>query len=380
MNASADSRMYWVRNLDALQSGERAWTNEVELASEKSITGLLDYHDGAIRCYRLAERDTNGLIKYLLELRLAEELFDSEKQWKSASKKGYIFEEGIAGELSALLSFYFEARFFPVSSTLVLPTGGMRLKTEYPLRHAPCSHDIDSVVFKSSGKKFSDSAIHDFLATVSRVRPADHQGLAFSFHHYARGLREIGVDEEMMFVRLVSAVEAVSQDLDLREEDVLFGKVLKDLVRPDALNAEELNALQQTFDVRKAGRKFVKFLDDYSKGFFKGGQRKAKHAWVSKSQLPSVARAIYKARSDYLHSGYPMYLSLRHGDWWQKWDTAPSLGATMGDRYYTAKQKLPYPHFFHRLVRHCVIGYIEALLKEQTGEGGTLYSMSRRKK
>lgn len=158
----------------------------------------------------------------------------------------------------------------------------------------------------------------------------------------------------MVLVRLVSAVEALSGCVKLRKKDDLFaGAKFQDLIRDEDLAADASAELQRIFEVRKAKARFKRFVLDNCGGFFKGGNFKARHCRITKAELPKLLSSVYDARSAYLHDGEPMYLSSiqPHGT---NWDTDPSTEMEVDQRRYTKDQKMPYPHFFHSLIRHCL--------------------------
>lgn len=346
--------MYWISNLAKLRDNADFVRAEHELGSEAQLSGTLDIEEGAIRFRRLTDvPDQNGLFKYLLELDLP---FVGESE-RRPTKSGYLLKDGTVGELIALLSIYYEARFFLLSTIVVSEAAGFKFKNEYYSLPRACPQEIDPVVFSAKRHK-SPEGLRDFLAKIRRLNPKYHQRVILAFHHYGLALREIGIDEEMVFVRLVSAIEVLAKDMSLAAEDVLHGKAFDQIVRTDALSSDELEALRKTFETRRSTAKFIKFLDMHCGGFFKGGRRKAKTAWIPRSKLREVAHAVYDARSTYLHDGEPMYLSQRLGPW-RRWDTDPSLGMSIGDRLFSKKQKLPFAHFFHRLVRHCMLQYVD---------------------
>jgi hypothetical protein len=163
----------------------------------------------------------------------------------------------------------------------------------------------------------------------------------------------------MVFIRLVSSIEALSKDFSLKgKDDLLAGKNIDDIIINGVLDEEEKDELEKTFENRKARKKFKIFIEKYSKGFFKGGNYKAKHTRILKKDLEKTLDAIYSARSKYLHSGEPMYLSLPiKGEY--NWDTDPSLGMIMDRRRIPKSQKLPYTYWFERLVRHCLLNYLD---------------------
>ncbi len=127
--------------------------------------------------------------------------------------------------------------------------------------------------------------------------------------------------------------------------------------------------LEKVFNVRKARARFKRFMELYSKGFFKGGNYKAKHLRIKKADLPKALNAIYSNRSGYLHRGEVMYLS-RHMKGDQHWGVDPTAGMMIDNRRFRASMKLPYSSFFQRLVRHCIMSFVSEIA-EQTRSCGT---------
>ena len=164
----------------------------------------------------------------------------------------------------------------------------------------------------------------------------------------------------MVFIRLVSAIEVLSKSETLnRKDDTLEEQEIAKLIASSNLSSEQKKELKRAFDVRKSGKKFIRFIERYSSRFFKGGNFEAKRLKIKRADLGEVLKVIYKARSDYLHSGRPMFLSrlVKGGE---KWDTDPILGIWVDSRRFDAAQKLPYAHFFEGLVRHCLLNYFKA--------------------
>ncbi len=163
----------------------------------------------------------------------------------------------------------------------------------------------------------------------------------------------------MVFIRLVSAIEALSKDMVLnRKDDTLEEQQIKDVLAQSNLSTEHKNELKNIFAVRKSRKKFTRFIEQHSSGFFKGGNFKAKHLKIKRANLGKVLNIIYRARSKYLHAGEPMFLSqpIKGGE---KWDTDPTFGMIVDNRSFTARQKLPYTSFFEGLVRQCLLNYLK---------------------
>ncbi|HUK31292.1 MAG TPA: gamma-glutamylcyclotransferase [Candidatus Acidoferrum sp.] len=360
MTHDNDNRMGWIRNLQALASGGQDYIIEYELGSECQIFGVLDYANGQMILAPMStEESRDRLWLYNLTLHFASgPNFNPE-----ADDTGYYFKDGILGELLALMSVRFQCRFYLISSRLLPPNPslGMTIKKEYPFVRVRCNPGIHPPVFQRPKGSFTDD-FKEFLDTVKKLDKSLHQDFILACHHYARAVKEVGVDPEMVFIRLVSAVEALSKNLTLnRKDDTLEEQQIADLIVQSHLSTDNKNELKNIFDVRKSRKKFVRFIEQHSSGFFTGGNVKAKHLKIRRGKLAKTLNAIYTARSKYLHAGEPMFLSqpFKGGE---KWDTDPTSGMIVDNRSFPAGQKLPYAWFFEGLVRHCLLNY----LKEQS--------------
>ena len=335
-----DNRMGWIRNLEALASGRQQYTVEYELGSECQIPGLLNYADGKIICVSMGgEASRDGLRLYNLILHYPLGPHDINRR---ADEKGYYFKDGILGELLALMSVFFRCRFYFISSRLSPgnPTRGMTIKREYPFVRVKCNTAAHPPLFQTPNKNLATD-FKEFLDTVKRLNPKLHQDFILACHHYARAVKEVGVDSEMVFIRLVSAIEALSKQVALnRKDDAQEERVITDLIVQSSLPQEQKRDLKNIFNVRKSRKKFVRFIEQHSSGFFKRANFKAKHLKIRRADLADVLSIIYTARSKYLHAGEPMFLSqpFKGGE---KWDVDPTAGMIVDNRSFTASQKLP---------------------------------------
>ena len=360
MASKNDNRMGWIRMLEELETetdDKYRHAQEYEILSECRIAGLLDYENSKILCGGYAiEKSKDGLYSYLLKIIHP----GSSNYNKEADKAGYHVKGGVVGELMVLFSLFFRCRFY-LSSTMYgeLNSKGLRIKIphEYTrIQHNPAIHPP---IFSSESRNFA-KGLAGFLDKAKSLPAEFHQQFILAGYHYLRALREVGIDTEMVFIRLVSAVEALSShfiELDSKE-DPLENEDVKKLINGLKYSEEQKKAIRQTFDTRKSGKKFAKFIETYSTGYIKGGNYKAKHTRIKKKDLPKTAKAIYSARSSYLHNGEPMYLSmLMHGNF--RWDTDPSLGMIIDNRSFPASKKLPYAFWFEGLVRHCIMKFLK---------------------
>ena len=252
--ATNDNRMGWIRNLEALASGCQQYTVEYELGSECQIPGLLDYADGKIICAAMSteeSKDSLWLYNLILHYPLGPHDYN-----RIADEEGYYFKDGILGELLALMSVFFRCRFYFVSSRLLPenPSLGMTIKREYPFLRVKCNPGIHPPLFQSPNKNLAVE-FQDFLHRVKKLNPELHQNFIVACHHYARAVKEVGVDAEMVFIRLVSAIETLSTDMLLdQKDDKLEKQGVTDLIERSTLPNELKNELRMVSMSENHGR------------------------------------------------------------------------------------------------------------------------------
>lgn len=351
-----DNRMRWVRNRDLLNNqANKNYFVEYEIGSESRIPGIFNYNNQQILCGLLGE-SKNGLFPYSMRIKYAEQeqLFN-----KNANKRGYFLKGGILEELLSLFSVYFRCRFYPVTSFFgELSDTSIKNKMDFDFSYKPCNPAIHKEIFFNNGSNWAKGT-NDFMNLVSNLDPALHQSFILACHHYHRALKEVGVDTEMVFIRLVSAIEALSKLVKLDTNNDPLSKINADnLIKCLGIKKDDVLEIKNILAARKSQKKFIAFVTEYSSGFFKGGFSRAPHTKIYKKDLTSVLNTIYTARSAYLHTGQSMYLSQPiHGS--HKWDTDPSFGMTIDNHTFHVSEKLPYASFFEGLVRHCLIVFLK---------------------
>lgn len=358
-----DKSMEWIQSIQVIEDDKIKKQSIIyELASECRICGLLKYKN--IACAPIATSDlAPELYPFILKIELP--LFENDASLDKPNKKGYGFKYGIIGELLSIFSIWLRSRFYLISTTYgELTDSVIPLRENNKFVYIKPNRNIHKELFSSNGKNFTN--LTQCLDLVKSLDKKYHEQFILACHNYSRAIREIGIDHEMVFVRLVSAIESLSSkfvELD-KKEDVLKNKDIAGKINRLNLSAEELQALKNIFQNRNTQKKFIKFFKLYSKGYFKGGNYKAKRLKIKKSDLPQYLKTIYKARSKYLHNGESMYLSREvHG--YDKWDTDSSVGEYRGNKYIPGSEKLPYIRFFEGLVRHCILNFLKQNSKKK---------------
>ena len=366
--AKNDNRMAWIRNIEKLErSDKNSYFFEHEIATECHIPGVLGYKNGKILLSGLTiEKNKKGLYHYLIRIQhsKSEEPYYNQK----ANKKGYYFRDGILGELLSLFSLYFQCRFYLIATYFgELTNKGMKIKRENDFLYRPCNHLIHPKIFESKRNRNFAIGLSDFLDSIRNLNPEKHQQFILSCYHYAKALKEVGIDREMVFIRLVSSIEVLAKDIDLKQKDnplnnKEFDRIFTNAIMSSAQRNQLKNILKVSknnlINIEKSKLKFIRFIERYSTGCFKGGNWKVKHLKINKKNLPKYLKKIYNARSAYLHNGEPMYLSQFSGVA-KGWDIDSSLGMIVDNKNISMSKKLPYEYCFEDIVRCCLLNYLK---------------------
>lgn len=353
--SGTDNRMEWIRNFSKIvEEGAETYYVEYELVSECHIPSVLDYNNGAILC---AGMGSEGELKHYL-LKIKYKTYPEYNQ--NATHDGYYFDGGIAGELVSLLSLFLQCRFYQIAIYRgELSSHELRSKHELPFMYKKCDPPIHPTIFEQEGRtrRFIDTVA--LLDQVQKLDPKYHHAFALAVRQYSIALRNIGVDEEMVFIRLVSAIEALSKYMDLEpEDDPLAGKTLKEIIAKEHQNPQTIDAIRSIFNTRKTSLKFRKFIWKYMRDTLPATppMENTGYKWITTENVDEILQRVYKARSKYLHEGQPMYLSLHmHGI---LGDFDPSMGMIIDNREFKECEQLPLPSPFENLVRQCLINFL----------------------
>lgn len=354
-----DNRMGWVRNLTKIkEEGAETYYTEYELVTECRIPSVLSYDDDAILCGGMTLDREESLKHYLLKIKY--KAFPEYNE--NADKNGYYFEGGIAGELVSLMSLFLQCRFYQVAIYQgELTSSSLRTKMELPLLYKKCHPVIHPTIFEQEGRTRRFIEIKDFLDQIRTLNSIYHHSFALAAHQYAIALRNVGVDEEMVFIRLVSAIEALSKHTKLEpQEDPLAGKTLEEVVAKEHQNTETVEAMKNLFDNRRTALKFRKFIRTHMGASLPSAppMENTGYKWITTENLDEILKRIYTARSKYLHEGQLMYKSMHmHGI---LGDFDPSLGMIIDNHEFTADEQLPLPSPFENIVRTCLLNFVKA--------------------
>ncbi|MFA5100410.1 MAG: hypothetical protein WC547_05970 [Candidatus Omnitrophota bacterium] len=358
-----DNRMQWVLHLEECKDAKdgKVYFSEYEICSEVRIPGRLEYENGALQCYLLEERDKNGLYTYAIRVKHVEKKFEFNES--AYSRKGYFFKHGLIGELLALFSVYFQARFYLKATVMEFDSNGHRFRTANDFNYKRPHSFSNFEMFSNQKRNWAHpDGLMSFLNTIRKINQKYHQGLIRAFHWYAEAIKEIGSDGQLFFIKMVSAVESLLAFTKIPQDSL--SRKLEGLISQRLFDKNEEGAIRQWLESRLIRRRFAYFLSKYSYGFFAGGKRKAKHCHIFKAELKRYANCIYDARSAYLHNGSPMYLSQNaHAKYDKSWDLDASVGMMADRKKFAANEKLPRSRWFERIVSHCFSNFLQSVTR-----------------
>lgn len=357
-----DERMGWILLLEECQSiNEDNYSFiDYEICSEVRIPGVLNYKN-LLLCHIYEERNDNGLYSYILRVRFPEKEFKFDEQ--KYSKDGYYFSGGIIGELLSIFSFYFRTRFYlRAMITGEITEQETRTRHEYKFDYHKCDVYSNIEMVQDGGRNWAhEHGLSSFLDDLLLIDQKYHLKLMISLHLYSESIKDIGSDCQLFFIKMVSSVESLLEFIP-KDHDHL-DKKLSQLVTNGHFSGDEGEQIYSWLNNRSIRQRFCSFFTLYSSGFFKGGKRNAPHCHIRRGDLSNYIKRIYDARSKYLHSGVPMYLStdLRQKDA-MLWDLDPTCGKMSDRRNISSSTKLPRVRWFEGISHHCIQGFIKSLL------------------
>lgn len=364
----SDNRMQWILKLEELEQSreeDAVYHTEYEICSEVRIPGVFTYGHGMMECALYQESDDNGLYTYILRIKHIEKIFEYDEE--KYSKEGYYFKEGLIGEIITLISFHFQARFY-LKATIVgeMTATSIKSRTEHKFLYRKVNDDLTCLnleMFSDQERNWVNGGLVEFLDLIKEIDQKYHQNLIQSFHWYSKGIKEIGTDHELFFIKLVSSIEALL-DITGAENDEL-GNKLHELKKVNTFDAEEWIQIERWLDNRMIRKRFVDFYTEHSVGFTGVVPEKASHCYIAEEQIPKYIKRIYDARSAYLHTGKPMFLSndMRNDDM-KKWDLDPTMGMSIDRKKIPEKEKLPRSRWFERITNYSIRQYLHGLSEQ----------------
>lgn len=360
-----DNCMEWVLETERFEktTDGKAYYTDYEICSEAYIGGVLEYGNGVILCSILqSEANRDGLYAYLLRIKQIEENFEFNKD--NYSENGYYFEKGIVGELIALFSVCFQCRFFHKSTTGgELSPHSIKFRSEYEFNQKKPHEHWHYEMFSKQKRNWADGGIATFLDKIKLADGRYHQKLIWACDWYAEAIKEIGLEKQLFYAKMVFCIEALLKFVELPSDSI--EQKMKKLLAENFFIDDEKQQINNWIENRRIGKKFKIFLQTYSKGFFDDERTDPAHCCVKEHELNMYAGIIYSARSNYLHTGKPLYISDDYGmEEAKTWDLCPSGEIMIDRRKISGNDKLPRIRWFERITNYCLKNFINTIAQK----------------
>ena len=250
--------------------------------------------------------------------------------------------------------------------------------------------DIDIVCGETetiaSSTNLSD--LSAWLPLVDNLNEAMRDKFILAARFYQQALEMIETATDMAYLNLVSTIEILCGDTDIgtieiAEVDSALSDAISKINPPNLREQIEERVIKRERFIK---RRFVEFIKQHVDDSFWNYQRRPKtHGRVEPSDLDRLLKNLYNQRSRTLHTGEPfpeyIYMSTKltdisHLEYNKKYiirrnymEEIPSgnkimIGSTSGNtteivQSWTAREYIPYPHFFERLVNHVLKNYLK---------------------
>jgi hypothetical protein len=287
-----DERMYFIRNIKALEENESFKTHvtEYEVTSDADIVGELIYGPYLFTIWERGFKNEGEERKLCLRIREVDFQY-----WDSAKSAGFYHGGGISDEIVALASLFLRRRF---------KLGPVVREDDEPIIYGKVKDLIDKplITWQSNLGELSK-----WLESVENLDSNYHQRFILAVKLYHRALLMIEEHPDMAYLNLISAIEVLCKEVDIGEVKLadLENEKLAELI--NCIENEKLRkTIEQTILKREQfiGRRFVAFILDYSEKDFWTTER-PEYGAIKRDDLPEILKRIYDQRSNTLHNEDP---------------------------------------------------------------------------
>jgi hypothetical protein len=350
--------MYWMNSIPKEKVHvDNAEVYSIEFKTEMTITGIGSARNSNLLVGPTVESliyGTTDLKTY--ELKLSYRI-DSDAPEKRIihTKKGYYHPFGVSGELGDLLSIFFHTRIYVTTSSQgQLTENSIRSRQVKKVIRGNIPRWYINHIIQPNQKNFLDFIV--FLESLEKLPKSKHQQFINACTNYNLALQQIGISNDMAFVRLVSAIESISNNLRLTASETSINTDLFNDILKNVENENQKLELKEIFQARKSTQKFKRFIEKYSSNYL-ATRTNIQYGKINDDNIDTVLSRVYRARSNYLHTGTPMFISEHWED--GKMDMDSTTGMGIGSKWFSEGEKIPTLEFFEGLTRHCIVSYLE---------------------
>lgn len=340
--------MWLLKNIDAVEEAGESSSTEYAVKADHHFVG-----DWQWRCYHLRLWELDVTKKKgedrLLNLRYEYDPDLFREQWRSASRDAYYHGGGLADEIVSLASLFLRTHL----------SLGPRVRLDDDPEWIRLGHSghIDPGLVRD---RTDLGELENWFPLVEGLPDKVWQPFILSVRLYHQAIGMIEQDPDLAYLTLVSAVEVLAEehpvgDVSLSDLDEGLARVVA-RVRPNDLREEIRNRIINREHFTR--RRFRRFVIDYTgQGFWEHKER-PDVGRIEESDLPELLNRIYDQRSRTLHTGEPFPPNIERPPM-QGAEMSPSRGMSKTGRRWEPDEYVPHPHFFERLVNHCLKEYLK---------------------
>ena len=370
-----DNRMRCITYIKELEQYEVPSDNffidsatEYEYFSDSRICGVFTIGEKHPITFRMVEFEENefGYHRYILRIptiinptilgtmtneEYSKKIIDN---FDSAREDGYYFKEGLAGELICIFAVCLRARFY-LRNQINRDKNGPSSKMTYPV-FLPSTVSEYKTIFDDKKKNLTSDVI-PFFQKVSSLPDKGHFNIIHAFREYHEALKNIGIDHDISYLKLVVAIEGIAtiekNDRPSFEED--FPECFKSLQK----SKEKLSEISKMWENRGSIKSVTAFFNKY---LLQGNLEFAQTTYVDKVGQQQVipfkktVGRIYDARSKYVHEGLQMFIS-KNSSGSSPYESI--LGGVQDRKKISVDEMLPLISYFDNIVNTSLIAYVE---------------------
>ena len=275
------------------------------------------------------------------------------------------------------MSLHFQCRFYLLSESFYNEREKIEVdKNTHPIFYYKCKPQLHPSIFNKD-KKRDFREFKEFLEKIKSLNPKKHQSFINACNSYLKALKQVGIDQELVWIRLIISIESLLGTYKLKKH---YLQSFENIAQHYKFTVEHRELLKELLVVDKNGlipvgkttNKFIEFIMEHSEGYLPSNIKKeTERLYINtKEKLLIALPKIYNVRSRTSHNGKAMYFSMILNNNGMDWHTDPSIspdddllkGLNSPYNHPLKPYKLPYPWWFEGLVRHCIISYLESSL------------------
>ena len=351
----------YLEEIDAYDfKNDQFYNEEYEYFSDSRICGIFLIGEKRQVSFRMIESEKNeyGYYRYLLCVPTIMNT-DLSNDWnkkilenvKNAREDGYYFKEGIAGEFISIFAVFLRARFY-LRSRVFRYNQEASNKTTYPV-FLPNTVMEYSLIFNDEKKNLTGDLI-PFFKKIIKLPDNGHFNLMHSFREYHEALKNIGIDHDIAYLKLVVAVEGVASIEKIRSSFKEDFPECFELIEGDKKRLSQIsNSWANRGSLRSVLYFFEKYLLSTHPEFKETTYLSAEGS--KPIFLEETINRIYNSRSKYVHEGRQMIISYGfQGSFY-----GPSLGGVIDRKKITIEETLPVISYFESMVNVSLISYVD---------------------